>query len=440
MSGVPRKELTLFDSTCLIVGIIIGAGIYETAPMVAGAASSMAGLVGLWCLGGVISLAGAMCYAELATLFPHEGGDYVYLGRAYGRWSGFLFGWMQLLVVRPGDIASMSFVFANYGVLVLGLGSKTQELTLACLAVGVLTAINILGVQQGKWTQNLLTVLKSVGLLVILGIACFAPESTDVVASGEGGSTPFMLAVILMLFTYGGWNEMAYVAAEIRNPERNIARALLLGTGVVTLLYVLVNIAFAMVLGLDGMSQSKAVAVDTVKAVLPENGERLIALLVCVSAFGALNGLVFTGARISYAVGTDHRLFQKLGVWSPSRGTPVRALLVQGALAIALIIALGSFAETVLYTTAAVYSFYMATSIAVVIFRWRNPERAMERPYRVLGFPLTPVVFAIVCGFLIHSAFSYDLKGSLISFAILGAGIVAYLLSGRPLQEGDVSE
>ena len=302
----PARALTLFDSTCLIVGIIVGAGIYQTAPDVARGVGGAWGVLAIWLCGGALSLCGALGYAELATAYPREGGDYVYLGRAYGRWAGFLFGWAQLSVVRPGDIAVMAFVFGTYA-RSLYEPFAGSELFYAVAAVVLLTVINALGVREGKWTQNLLTILKLLGLLAIVGVAFVGTPAPA--AREPAGPLPVSLALILVLFTFGGWNEMAYVAAEVKDSRRNIVRALVIGTAAVTVLYLLVNAAFLHSLGYAGLTQSRAVAADTVAAVFPETGRRLISALICVSALGALNGLIFTGARISYAMGAEHRVF-----------------------------------------------------------------------------------------------------------------------------------
>jgi amino acid transporter len=428
MTRKPRPELTLFDSTCLIVGIIIGAGIYQMAPDIAKGVGGVWGVLGLWILGGVLSLCGALSYAELATAYPEEGGDYVYLNRAYGSWAGFLFGWAQLAIVRPGDIAVMAFAFATYARTIydpVGGGGQAQVLY-AVSATVVLTFINVLGVRQGKWTQNLLTMVKAIGLLAIVGAAFMAsPAPTP---SGEAGQLPFSLALIFVLFTYGGWNEMAYVAGEVRNPRRNLVRALFLGTAAVTLLYLMVNAAFLHTLGYEGLKASKAVATDTVSAVWPEGAGVLISGLICLSALGAVNGLIFTGARISYAVGQDHKLFGYLGRWDPRWGTPSVALVVQGTIAVTLIVALGTFIDAVLYTAATVYTFYLASTLAVIVLRFKDPSR--ERPYRVLGYPVTPLVFAAVCGFLIYSAVTYKPLVAASACALLGLGWVLWRFGG----------
>lgn len=437
----PQKTLTLFDSTCLIVGIIVGAGIFEIAPAVAKAGGSPAGMYALWIVGGLLSLAGALCYAELATAYPREGGDYVYLSRAYGRWAGFLFGWIQLVIVRPGDIALMAFIFARYGASLAAPGADVEhgrglvfKLAIACGAVVVLSAVNILGVRQGKWTQNALTMIKIVGVGAVLGAAIFAAPDTlpssPPVASNPSGLTPLLVvALISVLFTYGGWNEMAYVAAEVKQPQRNILRALVLGTVSVTGLYLLLNTAFLRTLGYDGLAASTAVGADVGETLLPRVGGRFIAALICIAALGAVNGLIFAGARISYALGSEHRLFQRLGWWNPKTGTPVWGLAVQGLLAMAMIVGFGSFDRTILVTAAAVYCFYAATSLAVIVLRRREPN--VPRPYRVTGYPVVPVVFAACCGLLIYGALTEKPIEAGVSMAVLAAGLPIYWLSAR---------
>ena len=444
MADKPRKELNLFDSTCLIVGIIIGAGIYQAAPDIAKGALTWYGVFAIWAIGGLLSLFGALGYAELATAYPREGGDYVYLSRAYGRWAGFLFGWVQLVIVRPGDIAAMAFAFATYARAIhdpfAASGSRWTLPLYAAAATAALTAVNIIGVRQGKWTQNILTTVKALGLLAIVAIAMLAPRGAPAAASVD--SFPMSVALILVLFAFGGWNEMAYVAAEVKNPKRNIVRALVVGTVAVTVLYLLVNAAFLYTLGYAGTANSKAVASDAIAAVFPEIGGRLIAALICISALGAINGLIFTGARISYAVGADYRQFRILGKWHPRTQTPVFALLLQGLIAVGLILLLGTFLDTILYTAAAVYTFYLATNLAVIVLRFKEPQ--IERPYRVTGYPVTTIIFCAACAFFIYSGLNYAYavkpKGLLVSSCSFLVGIIVYVLvagKNRATAEGE---
>jgi amino acid transporter len=428
MQTAPKKELSLFDSTCIIVGIIIGAGIYETSPTVAACMGGWLGILGIWLVGGLLALAGALCYAELATTYPRQGGDYVYLSRAYGSWAGYLFGWSQLAIIRPGDIALLAYVFARYAQTLYAPFDNVRPFY-AAAAIVVLTTINVLGVREGKWTQNILTVLKALGLLAIVGVGLLAPgrppAPAEPAAFTMGG---LELALILVLFTFGGWNEMAYVAAEVKRPQRNIVRALVFGTVAVTVLYLLVNAAFLHALGSAKMADSQAVAVDTLATVFPGMASRAISVLICISALGAVNGLVFTGARISYAMGGEHSAFRALGRWHPRFGTPVWALVAQGCLSLAIVLVAGSFIDTILYTAPVVWVFFLATGVSVFVLRRREPDT--ERPYKVVGYPMTPIVFCACCVFMFYSSVSYALKnkpvGLLVVSCVLLAGSLVY--------------
>jgi amino acid transporter len=430
--GAPRRELTLFDSVSLIVGIIIGAGIYETSPLVAGSVGSTGAVLAIWLVGGLLALAGALCYAELATTYPDEGGDYVYLRRAYGPWAGFLFGWSQLMIVRPADIALMAFVFARYAQSFYPLGGQGPRIY-ATTAIVVLTIINILGVKQGKWTQNLLTVAKTLGLVSVVVVGFLAPIGPQATQSGKVTLPGVELALILVLFTFGGWNEMAYVAAEVKNPHRNIVRALVIGTALVTGLYLLINGAFLHALGFAGLAGSGAVAVDTIAKVLPDLASRAVAVLICISALGAVNGLTFTGARISYAMGQGHEVFSRFGRWHARLGTPVWALAFQGLISAVIALAAGSFVDTILYTAPVVWLFFLGTGATVFVLRSQDPNRS--RPYKVMGFPWTVIVFCGCCAFMLYSCIGYAWKVKPMALAILGgvvlAGAVTYVLTKR---------
>ena len=428
MSVTPKKELSLFDSTCIIVGIIIGAGIYETAPTVAAGVVGWGGVLGIWLVGGLLALAGALCYAELATAYPRQGGDYVYLTRAYGRWAGYLFGWSQLVIIRPGDIAALAFVFGTYAKTLYAPFQNCDALY-AAAAVVVLTITNILGVKQGKWTQNVLTVVKTLGLMAIVVAGMAAPSRPPTPAEPAtftmGG---LKLPLILVLWTFGGWHEMAYVAAEVKRPQRNIVRALVIGTVAVTALYVLVNGAFLHALGYEKMAASEAVAVDTLATVLPEAAGRLISVLICISALGVVNGLIFTGARISYAMGAEHSTFRGLGRWHPRFGTPVWALVAQGCLSLIIVFVTGSFIDTILYTAPVFWLFFLATALSLFVLRRKEPHT--PRPYKTSGFPITTIIFCASCIFMIYCSVARALEtkpwSPFVLLCVLLAGALLY--------------
>lgn len=429
-----RRELNTLDSTCIIFGIIVGAGIYETAPIVAAQFSSSIWVLGVWLLGGLLSLAGALCYAELATAYPQNGGDYVYLTRAYGDLTGWLFAWSRILIIRPGSIASMAFPFATYLKTLWSPFSETalEGYTLIIFASGavlVMTAANCVRVRTSKWAHNTLAAAKLAGLGLILAVpllgAGVSLPDTVLVEVSSGG---LGLALILVLFTYGGWNEIAYIAAEVKDPQRSLLRALVYGTLFVTAIYLLVNIAFLSVLGHGGVVASRAVATDTVAHVLPDSAAALVSTLICISTLGAINGLILTGSRISYAFGCEQQLFNRLAKLSSS-GIPVVALWSQAVLSLAIIWLAGSFQSVLIYTTAVVWLFFFLTGLAVIVLRKKEP--AVHRSYKVFAYPYTVIIFCASAIFLTYSAGVYDIQGTIISIALALMGVPVYYLSRR---------
>ncbi len=416
-ANAPSRQLTLFDSICIIAGIVIGAGIYETTPAIAGNVSSLTMLLSVWVLGGAISLAGALCYVELATATPEEGGDYVYLSRAYGRHVGFLFAWAEFWIVRPGSVGMMSFVFARFAHellqdTLLSTGNKGSDFVIyAASTIVAVTIVNILGVRTGKATQNLLTVLKVVGLMLIFLVALLAP--THVAAPTEGGAleSNFRLALILVLFTYGGWNDLCFVAAEVKHPERNIFRSLALGVGLIVAIYLLFNMALVRAVGLEGLSNSTVVT-DFMGTRFGDLGRRAISLLICLSCLGAINGTLFAGSRIYYKVGTEHRFIAWLGNWSGKFDSPARALIVQGTTAFFWVVAFGTqaggeegFLRLLAFTSPVFWSFAILVSLSVFVLRYREPT--LPRPHKIVLYPVTPIIFCASCVFMFHAAVTY---------------------------------
>ncbi len=452
MPPTPRRELGLWDAVSVIVGIVIGAGIYETPPLVFASVSGPAELFGVWMLGGVLSLVGACCYAELASTYPHSGGDYVYLTRAFTPLVGFLFGWAQLAVIMTGSIGMMAYVFADYGSALWGLSPGSGAL-LAASAVLLLTACNLGGVALGKAAQNALSLLKLFGLLavVVCGLA-FASQAP--LSPRTSSATPSLgLAMILVLYTFGGWNDAAYVAAEVHSPRRNLPRALLLGTLLITVVYLLINAAFLVGLGFDGARGSRAIAVDLLRSRFGDGGATLISILVMISALSAVNALIFTGSRIHATLGRDHHALALLGRWHPRFGSPLWSLLAQMVITLALIATVGTRGgrnavdyalgalglapaewaghggfDSLLRCTAPVFwLFFLLTGLSLFVLRLREPAR--RRPFRVPLYPLLPLVFCATCAAMLYSAIAYAGKLTLIGFLPLFLGIPLYFAS-----------
>ena len=430
--AAPHPVLGLRDAIGLIVGTIVGVGIFRTPSLVAEHAGSAGVALLAWVAGGLVSLLGALCYAELASAYPNSGGDYHYLTRAFGWRLGFLFAWARLTVVQTGAIALLAFVLGDYTAATLGLGPWGSPLC-AGLIVAVLTATNIAGVRQGAATQNVLTALEVAGILLV-ALAGLVAEPAVVATLGAGAPASagaFGLVMVFVLLTYGGWNEAAYLSGELRDPGHTMVRALVWSLALVTGLYVLINWTFLATLGVAGVAGSKAVAADVVHQTLGAGGARLTGALVVVAALTSINAAIFTGARSSYAVGRDVRRLGFLGRWHPGTRTPVNALLTQGSVALALV-ALGGltrrgFETMVEYTAPVFWLFLFLTGVALLVLRRREPGR--PRPFRVPLYPLTPLAFCATSGYLVYSSLAYTGLGALVGVGVLAAGALGLALT-----------
>ena len=434
----PAQVLSLGDATAIIVGLIVGAGIFGTPSIVAGAVESPALFVAAWIAGGVISLIGALCYAELATAFPSAGGEYHFIGRAYGRSLAFLYGWARMTVVVAGSIAVFAYLFGDYMSRVIPLGPQSSAIW-AALIVTVLTLVNWAGIREGKLTQNFFTFLECTGLVIIVVAGFFfAPDPEPVAAAAGSGAHWYMgagigSAMIFVLFTYGGWNDAAYISAEVRDRKRNMARALLFSIGIVTLLYVLVNIAYMKGLGYGPMSRSDAVAADLLKRAWGPFGEKLISVMIAIAALTSVNGSMIVGARSNFALGQDWPVFGFLARWDEKSGSPRVAMLVQGAIALALVI-LGAFQNAgfkglVEYSLPVFWGFFMLTGIALFVLRFKEPQAT--RPFAVPGYPVVPAIFVLTCAALLWSSVVYHGRHALVGLGVLAVGAVIMVVARR---------
>ena len=431
--AAPKAALGFVDAVGLIVGIVIGAGIFETPSLVAGNAGTGEVALLIWLLGGGMSLVGALCYAELATAYPHPGGNYHYLMRAFGKNIAFLFAWARMTVIQTGSIALLAFVFGDYASQLFRLGDYSPSLY-AAIAIATLTVLNIIGVQLGKWTQNWLAAAQVLGLVlvIIVGLA-FASTETPVVPDSPVNQGDLGLAMVFVLLTYGGWNEAAYISAELRNVQRNMSRSLLLSIGIITALYLLINLAYIQSIGLAGMAASEAVAADLMRRTVGEPGAVFISLLVAVATLCSTNATIFTGARTNYALGQDFSVFAFIGRWREGSSTPTNALLVQGAIALALVL-LGTltrqgFQTMVDYTAPVFWLFFLLTGVSLFVLRIREP--AIARPFRVPLYPLTPLLFCGICVYMLQSSLAYTGTGALVGVAVLLVGVPLLLLARR---------
>lgn len=433
-AAAPRPALGVLDAVALIVGIVIGAGIFVTPALVATNTSGPALLIAAWTLGGLIALVGALCYAELATTYPHAGGDYHYLARAFGQDLAFLFGWARMTVIPTGSIALLAFVFGDYATQLADLGEHSSALY-AALVVLILTGLNIAGVDHGRRTQNVLTVLEVAGLALVIaaGLVFAAPPAESFVptATESAPDAAFGLAMVFVLLSYGGWNEASYISAEVRGRRRNVALALLVSIALIAVLYLLVNLAYLKGLGFEQMSRSDAVAADLLRAAFGAPGAALISILVAVAALTSANATILLGARTTYAIGKDFPQFARLGQWSARANSPVPALLLQGAITL-LLVALGAYTrkgvETMIgYTAPVFWFFFTLTGAAMIVLRRRGP--AALRPYRVPLYPLTPILFCASSAYLLYASIAHTGIGALFGVAVLGIGAVVLVAS-----------
>lgn len=359
--------------------------------------------------GGAVALVGALCYAELASAYPSTGGEYHFLRRAFGPAPAFLFGWARLAVMQTGSIALLAYVFGDYASELLALGESSGALY-AALAVLVFTLINVAGVREGAGAQRLLTSLAIGGLLLValtglaLGASLLDPVAAEPASNAAAGAAPASgaigLAMIFVLLTYGGWNEAAYVSAEMRSSRRAIVRALLASITVITVLYLLVNLGYLLGLGHEGMTASSAVAADLMRRAFGAPGAAFVSLLVALCALTSINATIITGARANHALGRDFALFRPLGRWNGRADTPIVSLLAQGAIALAL-------------------------------FALRRRDPHAPRPFRVPGYPATPILFCASSAYMLWSSVSYAGRGALAGLAVLVAGLPLLWLARR---------
>jgi APA family basic amino acid/polyamine antiporter len=430
----PQPTLAVKDAVAMIVGIVVGAGIFRTPSLVAANVASETQALLLWTAGGIVSLIGALCYAELTTAYPNTGGDYHYLTRAYGKPLSFLFVWSRVTVIQTGSVALLAFVFGDYASQLLHLGEYSPSIH-AALVVVALTGLNVLGVQQGTRTQNFLTAVEVLSLLLVIVAGLVLIESTPATAPApvsQGSAAGIGLAMVFVLLTYGGWNEAAYISGEM-NGRRDVARALLLGIGIITGLYLLVNYAYLRGLGLSGVAGSQAVAADLMERAAGPRGAQFVSLLVSISALTSANATVFTGARTNYAFGRDFRLFKFLGRWHEPGNTPTNSLLVQGAIALGLVfigtLTRRGFATMVEYTAPVFWFFFFMVGLSVIILRIKEPH--ITRPFRAPLHPLMPLAFCASCLYMLQASIAYTGVGALVGVVILLLGLPVFWLARR---------
>lgn len=403
---VDRKPLGALDAVGLIVGIIIGAGIFEAPHYVVLAVSNPAGGIMLWLIGAVVAICGALCYAELAASFMTDAGEAEYFTQAFGPFAGWYFTWMQLVSVRTAAaVVTIAYVFASNAI---NLGSGPTWLY-AVGAVVILTGVNALGLRPGKWTQNLLTVAKLLALSAVIVATLRAPSlPVEVWSPPAPGS--LAVALIMVFYAFAGWHEAAYIVAELREPRRSLPLAMFVGVGIVTALYLTVNAAALHGLGPSALRLTENFGVDLLKAAGFDG--RWFAAVAVIVTLGSINGTILSGSRLFATAGAIQPGYGWLSRGRTRRDAPLVALAVQAAICLAMIAAVESvnpdgkgFNRVVRATSPVLWVMFLMTGIALVVLRRRQPDR--PRPYRVPLYPLLPIVFIGSCGFMLYESIEY---------------------------------
>ena len=437
MNGEPAPTLSLTDAIAIIVGTVIGAGIYETTPLVAANTSGPAELLGVFALGGVCAVIGALCYAELGNVLNRTGGDFEYLRAAYGRHVAFVFAWMTFWVVQPASVGAIAFIFARYATELLpGLTAADYPLV-AVAAVIALTATNVFGLQAGTLAQKILTILKCVGILIIVALgfslldAEFPSTTTQAPVSRPG------LAFILVMYTYGGWNVIALVAAEVHDVKRNLVRAMLWGIGIVTVIYVLAVAAFEAALGHAVLGESGSAPAVIAQSVFGGAGSAFISALIVITCLANINATLLTNSRIFYAFGRRQRAFRWLARWHA--GAPINSLMAQGAVTCALILILAdganSFQRLVVFSAPVFWLFFLLVALALFVLR-RHAAPAHDG-FHVPLYPYTPIAFCLLCAFMLNASTRYAMSmlgGEVLAIAglLITGSVLAWVFRDEP--------
>ena len=425
----PRRHLGVRHAMAVCVGMVIGAGIFRTSPNVAQSVMSARTLFAAWGLGGVLSLLGALCFAEMAAAFPHAGGDYTFLSRAYGRRLALFFAWSRFSVIHTGSMALLAFVCGDYLTQLVNFGPWSSSV-FGVLTVLVLTWVNLRGVRLGLSTQIgfMALVLFGLGCVVVAAIWVAlqgaSPQTSPSVTAAAEDHTAFGTAMVFVLLAYGGWSDAATLSSEMRDERRGIVWALIGGMSIVALLYLGANWGYVRVLGLDGLAASHAPAADVMRLAFGRPGEIVMVATVATAAISVMNALLIVGARTTYAAAHDWSGEAHLGRWDVRRGTPAQAMIAMGVVSIVQVgfgsLTLQGFSTMVDFLTPVYWFFLSLSALAVIVLRKRHPDA--PRPFRVPGYPFTPLVFFASCLYMLYSSLVFVRAGALVGVAVLALG------------------
>jgi amino acid transporter len=461
-----RRILSLWDAVSLILGMVIGTSIFRSPSLIFSHMPGVGSTLLLWVVGGVLSLVGAFCYAELAAAWPERGGDVTYLSRAFGNWLGYLLGWCRILVIFPANVGIMSFAFQDYLIQALNLDASFSP-WISLIAVMVMTAINLSGVQSGRRAQNTLTLSKLCGFAIVIlaGLLIASKGNWPAMSSPlpAGHSINPGLALVFVLYSFGGWNDAVYLAAELKNPQRDLPRALAGGVLAVLVVYLAVNLSYA-TLGIEQLRTAAVPARDLTIQAFGTIGGALVAGLLMISALGAMHGTIFGGTRLAVAMGERYSTLRSLVNWS-DRGAPTRAIGLVSYSTILLVLGIetqvgrglidrgtrlfgdsttvpwdrfGGGFDTLLAATAPLFwLFFLLSGAALIVLRVREPKT--PRPFRTPFYPLSPLLFMATSGYMLYSSVMYVQWLALLSLLPVVPGWLAWLLECRGRGTGSPS-
>ncbi|MBT3244582.1 MAG: amino acid permease [Bacteroidetes bacterium] len=421
-----RKELSLYGLTMIAIGSCIGSGIFLTPSLIAAYLPNVWFIMAVWLIGGLITLTGALTFAELGSIFPQAGGVYIYLKQAYGDFVGFLYGWAYLTVINTGALAALSIAFASY--LGFFFPLEGQLTTIVAISVIILvTLINLFRVKFSEYFANVFSGFKIIGILAVIAVGLFAGDANlndwslqSIKMEGNIGIKAFGLALVGVLWSFGGWQHTSFLSGEAKNAARNVPKAMVIAAIVVTVIYILTNIGYLHLMPIVELSQSDSLAADAISKVISIGGA-LVAVLIAVSVFGTAGIYTMTCPRIYYAMANDGLFFKGMAKISPKYHTPVNAILVQSALAIVILLLWGTFEEVITYVVFTDWIFFAMAATTIFVFRKRYPK--VHRPVKTFAYPVTPIIFIIITtGFVINTFFEKPAQ----AYAGLALLIIAY--------------
>lgn len=425
------RKLTLFGLTMIAVGSCIGSGIFVTPYEIVRAVPHHGFVLIVWGMGGVIALTGALTFAELGSMFPRAGGVYVFLKEAYGGLAGFLYGWVILLVINTGALAALGIALAEYLAYFHPLG-YWGKIVAAIIVIAGLTGINLVGVNTSQWIANIFTGLKLLAIagIIIAGLLFFDPARAHINFNLMEGTpanlgSSLLLALIGVLWSFGGWHHASYLAGEAVEPQRTVPRAMVLGALIVTVTYVLANLAYMLLLPLDAIADTTRVAGEAVAQVVSFGG-KLVAIAIAISIFGTIGIYTMSAPRIYFAMANDGIFFQELSFIHPRFHTPSNAMLLQAGWAILLLLFWGAFSELITYVTFMDIAFMALAGFSVFIFRRKMP--GAERPYRTWGYPVVPGIFVLISSAFVVNTLIQRPVQAVAGLLFLLLGIGAYYL------------